>query len=176
MNETIETEDTPVELDDLQILQIQQAMEELKSEENFPMAVIAGLAGALLGAVLWAVITATTQYQIGFMAVGVGFLVGLAIRYAGKGVSTRFGILGAALSLFGCVVGNILTLATVISQQESIPVAEVLSNMDLQVAIELMTLTFHPLDILFYGLALYYGYKMSFRQLTPELLNLPTEP
>lgn len=176
MNEIIDVEDTPVELDDLQLLQIQQAMDGLKQEENFPIAVVAGLAGALLGAVLWAVITAMTDFQIGFMAVGVGFLVGLAVRHVGKGVSTRFGILGASLSLIGCVIGNLLAISTMISSQESMPITEVLSNLNLDIAIELMTLTFHPMDILFYGLALYYGYKMSFRELTPEQLDLPSVP
>lgn len=176
MNDRAESEPIPVELDDLENLQIQQAMEQLQGEESFVTAFLAGSAAALLGAILWAVITATTDFQIGFMAVGVGFMVGLAIRHFGKGVSTKFGVLGAGLSLVGCLLGNLLAIATVISEQEGMPVTEVLSNLDFKLAVELMTLTFHPMDILFYGLALYYGYKLSFRKLTPELLNMPSQP
>src|ERR1043165_39906 len=52
--------------------------EQLRSEQSIPMAVLTGGVAALIGAIGWAIVTATTHFQIGFMAVGVGFLVGLA--------------------------------------------------------------------------------------------------
>jgi hypothetical protein len=44
------------------------------------------------------------------------------------------------------------------------------------VAMEIMTYSFNPIDLLFYGLALYYGYKFSFRQLTEGELKSITRP
>ena len=59
---------------------IAYAREQLKHEQSLPMGLMAGAGAALLGAIGWAVITALTKFQIGFMAVGVGFLVGTAVR------------------------------------------------------------------------------------------------
>ena len=47
---------------------------------NLPPGVVAGLGAAIVGAAIWAAITAATDYQIGFMAIGVGFLAGFAVR------------------------------------------------------------------------------------------------
>jgi len=63
-----------------------------------------------IGAALWALITVATNYQIGFMALGVGFLVGHSVRAFGKGVDTGFGVLGAVLALAGCLAGKICWL------------------------------------------------------------------
>ena len=42
----------------------------------------------------------------------------------------------------------------------------VVSRLTPQIAYELLVATFHPMDLLFYGIAVYEGYKLSFRQLT----------
>ena len=76
---------------------------------NFALAIGAGLTAAIVGAAVWAIITITIKYQIGWMAIGVGFLVGFAISYAG-GTGVGFRILGALLALLGCVAGNFLSI------------------------------------------------------------------
>src|SRR5690606_40980371 len=83
-----------------------QYREMLRLEQNLPLALLAGVAAAVLGAVLWAIITVATNLQIGYMAVGLGFLVGYTVRFAGKGLDKVFGILGSALSLGGCLLGD----------------------------------------------------------------------
>lgn len=83
--------------------EVLEAFEQLDYEQNLPMGVVAGLIGALVGAALWAWITVLTDAQIGWMAIAVGFLVGLAVRIFGKGLDKVFGIVGAVLSLLGCV-------------------------------------------------------------------------
>src|SRR2546421_9964443 len=67
--------------------------------ENLPMGFMAGLVAAAIGAGLWALISIITGFQIGWMAVGVGFLVGWAVRLAAKGTHRAFGIMGALLAL-----------------------------------------------------------------------------
>jgi hypothetical protein len=96
------------------------------------------------------------------MAIGVGFLVGFANRYFGRGVDRVFGVAGA---LLGCVSGNVLTMAVVVSQLEAVPLLEVLSLFAFTPAlvIEMLGLTFSPIDLLFYALAAYEGYKFSTR-------------
>jgi phosphate/sulfate permease len=134
----------------------------------------AGAVAALIGAVLWAVITNVTGYQIGFMAIGVGFIVGYAVRVAGKGIDQTFGIVGAVLALLGCLVGNALAILAIVASQEGLTYSELVSQVDVPIMINLMTTTFSPIDLLFYGIAIYEGYKLSFRQVTDHELRAAT--
>ncbi len=151
-------------------------LQQIRDNQNLSMGFVGGLVAALIGASVWAVITALTNYQIGFMAIGVGFLVGYAIRRMGQGVDPIFGYFGAGLSFLGCVLGNLLTTCVIVSQQDGVALGEVLAGLNLSVAIDIMKFTFSPIDLLFYGLALYYGHKFSFRQLTPDELKSISKP
>jgi hypothetical protein len=148
-----------------------RAMEFLREEQNLIMGAVAGLIAAVSGAVIWAIITVTTDYQSGWMAVGIGFLVGIAVRTAGKGIDQVFGVIGATMSLLGCALGNIFTFAYVLSMQTGSPLAEVLNQLDIELIAEFMLTTFQVTDILFYGLAVYFGYRYAFRQLTMDDFN-----
>jgi hypothetical protein len=152
---------------------LKRYMERLKEEQNLPLAVAAGAGGAFIGAILWALITYFTEYQIGWMAIGVGFLVGLAVRTFGKGLNKIYGIIGAGFSLLGCLVGNYLAVIFLIAKFESVPFLDVFLTLVLSPALslEIMVDTFQLLDLLFYGLAVYQGYRLSFRQITQEELD-----
>jgi hypothetical protein len=148
--------------------QIKAAVAKLHSQQNLPLGFLAGLVASLLGATLCAVITVVTKYQIGYMAVGVGFLVGYSIRSFGKGLSPIYGVIGASLALLGCLLGNILSVCSAIADaaQESFLTItlNMFTNPDFMV--KAMMATFHPMDLLFYGIAVYQGYQLSFRELT----------
>lgn len=146
-------------------------IQRLLKEENFPLAFIAGLLAAAAGAGIWAGITVLTGYQIGFMAIGVGALVALSIRAAGKGLSRKFQVLGALLSLLGCAVGNFLTVCYYIAQNESMGFIEVLTLINPASIPDLMISTFSAMDALFYGIAVYEGYRLSLRQLPEAEFN-----
>src|SRR5262245_137107 len=85
-----------------------RSIEDIRRAQRFPLAVVAGIGAALVGAVLWAAVTVATDTELGLMAIVLGFLVGRAIREAGRGIDTKFGILGAACALGGCLLGNLL--------------------------------------------------------------------
>ena len=149
-------------------VQLEYALEQLRGEQSLMMGTAAGAVAALIGAGTWALITVTTHFQIGFMAVGVGFLVGVAIRTFGKGLDKTFGIVGGVLALLGCGLGNLFAVCGRIAVDQDMEFFEVLSGLDLQIVTELMVATFSPMDLLFYGIAVYEGYKLSFRQLTEQ--------
>jgi hypothetical protein len=151
-------------------LKLQMMMQQIRDNQNLSLAIVGGAVAAAAGAVLWAIVTAVTNWQIGIMAVGIGFLVGLVIRKVGRGVSPSFGITGAVLSLAGCLLGNLLAACAIIADQQSMGFFEVLGRVDFRTAVDIIVETFHPMDVLFYGLAVYYGYKYSFHQLTPDEL------
>lgn len=149
---------------------VAQLVQQVKSRQNLPLGILGGIVAMIVCAILWALITVATNHQIGFMAIGVGFAVGYAVRVMGKGIDKIFGYTGAVLSLGGCILGNVLTIAIVLARQEDAPLARMIAGLILSpgATLELLKATFQPLDILFYFLAVYEGYKFAFRRITPE--------
>ncbi len=115
--------------------------------------------------------TVITNFQIGFMAVGVGILVGWLVRQMGKSMSQVFGVVGAVFALLGCATGNLLTAAWMISNQTHRGLFDVLGLLGIEKSIDLLGETFSGMDIVFYGIAIWEGYKLSFRRLTQADVN-----
>ena len=131
-------------------------------EGNLPLAVGFGVLAALVGAVLWAMLVSITNLKIGFAAVGIGFLVGWAVRQAGHGHTPVYGYIAACLSLLGCVAGDLLTDCVVAAQHLDRSTLDVLSHLTPSSAANLLQLGFGPLDVLFYFLAVSAGYRNAF--------------
>lgn len=136
-------------------------VETLRAQQNFPKAVLAGAAASILGAAAWAIITVSTELKLGIVAIGIGFLVGYAIRTFGKGVDSKFAVLGAGLSLFGCALGNLLSAVGFIAAARNADFLSLLTSLNLEATVEIMKITFSPMDILFYGISIYRGYNFS---------------
>lgn len=151
--------------------QAQMAFESFQSEQDLVMGTIAGLVASVAGAGAWAAVTIMTEYQIGFMAIGIGLLVGFAVRFTGKGIAKPFGIVAALLSLAGCILGNILTISYFVAASEEIAFMDILSQVNVAIIVDMLRTTFEAMDVLFYALAGYFGYKYAFRQITEEDLN-----
>ena len=147
-----------------------QFREMLRLEQNLPLALLGGAAAAFVGALFWAIITVSTNLQIGYMAIALGFLVGYTVRYTGKGMDTSFGVLGAILAFAGCLMGNLFTLVGFIANDEGLGDMQVFLGIDYSLVPQAMIATFSPVDLLFYALAIYEGYRFSFRQISPEEL------
>lgn len=162
----------PVTLDEGQVEALKQR---LRSDQNLLLGGAAGAVAALLGAVAWAAITVFTGYVIGFMAIGVGFVVGMAVGKFGKGIDTVFGVVGAALALVGCAVGNSLAAVGIIARDESVPYFEMLGALSLQDHREIMVAFFSPMDLLFYAIAVYVGFRYAFRTVTEDEVASITE-
>jgi hypothetical protein len=147
---------------------ILQYRERLKLEQNLPLGIAGGAGAAIVGAAVWALVTVGTGYQIGWMAVGVGFLVGYSIRFFGKGLDNVFGIIGGAFALVGCLLGNFFSLVGFAAKSENIDVISILFSIDYSLVPDIMIEAFSPMDLLFYGIAVYEGYRFSIRQITQE--------
>nr|WP_321409579.1 toxin-antitoxin system YwqK family antitoxin [uncultured Carboxylicivirga sp.] len=143
----------------------------LKSHQDFYYAIIGGLLVSIISGVLWAMFTVATQVQIGYMAIGVGLLVGFAVRFFGAGIDMKFGILGATLSLLGCIMGNLFSQVGFYAQEASLPYFEVLTYLTPSVIVGVLMEAFSPIDLLFYGIAIAEGYKLSFRKISPLTLK-----
>jgi len=165
--EMVEHVEVPNENDpELDPAMIEVAFQKFEEEQSMAGGFLAGFVAALAGAGAWALVTVLTGYQIGFMAIGVGFLVGLAVQFAGKGIDKIFGVMGAALALLGCLLGNYFTVVHFVGQAEGLGFFDTLTKIKPAAIPELMAMTFSPMDLIFYGIAVYEGFKLSFRKIT----------
>ena len=151
--------------------QAQLLTQTLHEEQNLLMGALTGFFAAMVGAGIWATVTVVTEYQIGWMAVGIGFFVGFAVRFAGKGIAPVFGAVSAVMALVGCAVGNLMTFTYFIAMSEGLTFMDVVTQLDFAIAFDILSSTFEVMDVLFYGLAAYFGYKYAFRQVTQQDLD-----
>jgi hypothetical protein len=133
-------------------------------EPSIVLGIAGGLAAMVVSAAVWGAITYLTDFQIGWMAIGVGIVVGLAVRFFGGGRSVTFGVIGAVLALLGVVLGNLVFFTGAIAREEGLGFLEVfgvlLANPD--VTAQIFVETFELIDALFYGLAIYAGFRTAF--------------
>jgi antitoxin component YwqK of YwqJK toxin-antitoxin module len=140
----------------------------LRKQQDVVLAIVGGLSAAVLGAIVWAMVTVATNYQIGYMAIAVGLLVGFSVRYFGAGVDKYFGYIGAILALFGCALGNLLSQVMFAANAESVGYMDILILLNFELILTIFEESFSPMDVLFYGIAAYEGYKFAFRKITED--------
>ena len=128
--------------------------------ENFFLALLAGVIAAAVGAALWMGVDVGLNLQIGFVAIAIGALVGFAIRFAGNGRGVIYGILGAVLTLAGCLGGEILAIL----YRESTAQTSMLDLLKTTDLVQLTTTIFSkmdPIGYIIYGIGIFEGYKLS---------------
>lgn len=145
-------------------------LQRLRAEQNLPLAITGGILVGLVGAVLWAMITVATGWQIGYMALAIGAGVGYTIRYLGQGIDQVFGISGAVIAVLSCIIGNFLGVLGFISDSEGLSYFDTLLFFDYSYTFQLLSETAQFMDLVFYGIAGYEGYKFAFRQLNQAQL------
>lgn len=146
-------------------------IEQLRKNQELGYAIIGGVSAALIGAAIWALITVSTNYQIGYMAVGVGFLVGFTVRFFGAGVDLPYRIVGAVCALLGCMLGNLFSQVWFIAEAQSLGYFETLAYLDLAFTGTIVKESFNFMDLLFYGIAVYEGYRFAVRDVSDEMIT-----
>ncbi len=151
--------------------QLEMLIRQRKDNQNLGLAALGGLIGASIGAAVWTGVTVLTHYQIGWMAVGVGFLTGLIVRKMGQGIDPLYGVIGATFSLLGCLAGNLMAICIIAAKEVGLPVMDIVSSLTPSVIVEIFKESFSPIDLLFYGIAVYEGYRFSINRITEQELS-----
>lgn len=103
----------------------------LISEQNFVAAVVAGAIAMLLAAVAYGIVVETWPMTYGFAAAGVGLVIGLAMGFLGRGISTKFSLVAAVYTIAGCVLGNLFAKTMDSAKATASPPHEILREMPL---------------------------------------------
>jgi hypothetical protein len=146
--------------------EIVQPIPDRQVKQGLSGALVGGVTAALAAALVWALITMATGYHAGWMAIGMGLLIGGAIRTMGRGEDKSFGDLGAAVWILGCLLGSFLSVCAFLACQESLSPLYVLTYIRSKPAVipGAMIGAFHFLDPLFWGVGVYAAYRLSFRR------------
>ena len=122
-----------------------------------------GLGAAIVGAIIWAAIAIITTLEVGYVAVGLAFLVGFTVRYLGKGNTKAYGVIGALCSLFGIFLGKVFIVLWFVSDKESVSMLTVATHVNWGVLLSVIGDNLGPIDYFFGAFALYLGFKYSIR-------------
>lgn len=147
------------------------ALKKLRRYQSFLYAFFGGLLIASAAAVAWAVVAYTTGFQEVYMALGVGLLVGLAVRFFGAGRSRIFGVLAALLALAASLLGYYLCQNGFLVEVLSAGMTKGLDFFKPDLMISTMLDVFVPLDLLFYSLAVLLGYLLAIRRVSAKKMK-----
>jgi len=140
------------------------AVTQLRGQQNFGLAVLAGLAAALVGAVVWALFAYATGMELGLIVIAIGALIGFVIRKVGRGVDPAFGILGAACAAISWALGTILSDVAFLAKQAGTPFLDVLTGLGVSASISFAISHADVMDFVFLAIALWEGYKFSYHR------------
>jgi hypothetical protein len=139
---------------------------------------LGAIAGALVGAIAWAAISAATHFQIGYVAVGVGFLAGYGMRTLGGGRDRADGVIAGAVAFLGCVLGNMLSVVIDFAPHDQahrgIVELTFLVLLNPTLAWFMLSHTFSMMDVVFYAIAIYAGYRAALKP--PAAVTSTGEP
>jgi hypothetical protein len=135
------------------------------------LAVAAGLGAAVVGGVAWGLIVKWSEYEIGIVAWGIGFLAGAAVVAAtrgGKGPVLQ--VVAVVSALLGILLGKYLGYAFAVQEQAEAAGVELgLFSSELRTFFrEDLESVFGLFDLLWIGLAVFTAWRALQRQ-EPEL-------
>ena len=128
---------------------------------NLVLGIIAGAVAAIVGALIWMGVTVATGMHIGYVAIGIGALVGFAVRFAGKGSTVAFGVVGAGLTLVGCLLGQALALVELAAKDAGTGFVQTLSSVDVGTLMSGTLQSSGPITYFIYAIGIYEGFKLS---------------
>ena len=133
-------------------------------EGNLPMAVAAGLAAAVVGALVWGLFVYVTNYELGIIAIVVGAVVGWAVRKAGGRADKRFGLIGAVCAALGWALGTLLCDLALVAKDAGVSFGDAIARLGAGGSIEAALQSSSAIDLLFLAIAVWEGYKFAKRR------------
>jgi len=138
---------------------VEQVFEAETKNPNLPLAVLLGIVAAVAGGLIWYAIVALTNYQLGIAAVGIGYLVGLAVVFgAGKKRGPALQAVAVVITLVAMVVGEYFVVrhfAVKAFAEEGISDIPVLLPLKTMFDWVIIGIKEDPITLLFWAIALF---------------------
>ena len=140
--------------------------EKLISEEDFAAAVIIGAVATLLAAAAYGITVATWAFSSGFAAAVIGIVIGLSMRFLGRGISTKFSVVATAYTIIGCVLGILFRVVVELAVASATSPFDVLRNQSLSNLAERSVHYFSPVDLVYWFVAVFCAVFLAKRSLS----------
>ncbi|MFF4017680.1 hypothetical protein [Streptomyces sp. NPDC001843] len=126
-------------------------------KDNVALGLVAALGAALGAAALYGVVIGLTKHEIGWAAVGVGFVIGLAAGKVG-GRNPALAVVGAVLALGAVYIGQLVGEAMIGAKDVGVSFSELFFQ-HFGLVQEAWKQDADPLTFLFFGLAAFAAFS-----------------
>jgi steroid 5-alpha reductase family enzyme len=147
-----------------------------ESSSSLLPAIVAGLVAALVGGIVWGLIVKLSDYEVGFVAWGIGFLAGTAVVVASRGAKgQRLQVIAVVAALLGILLGKYLSFAFNVQEDADAAGANIglLSSDMFTLFRENLDIVFGLFDLLWVGFAVFSAWRIP--QVDAEPATAPTE-
>jgi hypothetical protein len=143
--------------------QVGQAIAAQGVDINYPMALVGGLAGAALGAVVWWGFTVVTNIAFGLVAIVIGFGVGKGVHMLSGGKRhLNLQIMSVVISILGFAYASFLVNRTFFLKAfaEEGQAIEISLFPDPQLAYTVISAGFNFMDLVFLAIVIWEAWKI----------------
>lgn len=138
-------------------------VKKISNKDSYLTSIILGLFFGIIGSLIWFGAVILTEYQIGFVAIGVGWLVGFGILLgSGKKKSNKLLAIGIIVSFLSILFGEYLIANYYLVQyliEEGIISSFTLLNPFNVILVVFELIPEDPLTLLFWGIAVWFTYS-----------------
>lgn len=132
---------------------------------------VAGLLAAVVATIGWYLVVTLSGYQVGFVAVAVGWLIGTTVVFGARG-RVSWPLVGAAvaITLVSLAVSEYLILYHLVSEMirvEGLGEIELFQPLEVMVDVVISSITEDPVTLVFWAVALLVAGAIPFRELRP---------
>jgi len=152
---------------------------------SFIGAIIGGVIGAAIGGAIWAGVAIVFDYEIGFLAILVGALAGAGVHFgSGKVGGLPYQVIAVILASIGIMIGKFITVYHFVQLgvvQEYGQEAwdefgySILSGEYVQDFMDILPDTLEPLDLLFFGLAIFTAFGIPKVQVETQPMKIKND-
>lgn len=142
------------------------------SSPRLGLGLTAGAGVAVAGGIGWAIIGRMTGWQIGYIAIALGYGVGLTVVKVGRTSHTLGAASAAALALGGALFGHLAWVYTAVSSEVGVPILDVITAAGPVDVLSNTEIT-EPFSWAFFLLAAFAGFR-AYSSKAAELATAPT--
>lgn len=148
---------------------IEESIDQNSDAKDMPMAILGGLAGALLGASLWVTVFVFTHMATGIAAIGVGFLAGYGVSiFVGRRKAFYLQVISAIFAFLGVMAGYAGIDVYINVKQHGLNNEAYFDHQIWLEVLKALPTKFDFFSWLFIAISIYYSWRISAPNQSPE--------